>query len=953
MKNAQTLDTGHGAAPSTGAADIGERGNSLCCGEWRKVRAGVPSDSLSTAEATHAARRPPRLWLLWLLLAALGAGTLSATAFTMLSSNELVFVNVDHAPMGACSTLTYGLNGPIGPYYNIRGDWCGLGMSTASIPYFGGGGGVVIALSGSAGLQSLPFAASPGSIAVNASFFGDTNVHRTLTPCTDEWTIDNAGLAFTHYTPAWSMASLDTATLSDKKRFFLPATWLVLTVNNTNTTREDLYVGLPTAATRRSFANGAYQGFEVGEAALAVQSGRCDLLSGPSLTAALNGMTKGFAFHLSVPAGQTRTLVVVVAFYRSAAVDSRIAGSYYYTSLFGSVDSVIDSAFAGFADARMRCQQLASAMANAGLNVYRQFLACHALHSYMANTACLIDPSGGVHWRVTEGHYNYINTFDLTVDLAFYDSQMHPWALRNVLDTFSGALPGAGYSFDHPLYDAASGAVVSSHGFSFHHDMGNWPTSNAPGTDPTFDDYMGQEQLENWILSAGLYWSHSGDHAWLTNNLALLQTCLNSMLLRDDPNADARNGITKYLNRPEGTTFDDLDDSLRTPRFSGRMTVRNWACYLALQAMFGQIGDAPDAATCQSMAAAAAQTIVDRWNSYRGTLGYIPALLDGSDQSAIIPMVEGLAYPAQMGLTNAVDRTGPYASMLLALSNHLAAVLVPGRCLNATSGAWDMTSATDYINPHNTWQSKMYIAQYVAEQVLGLSGSNVNGTVDQIHATIQIQNAPFHEWSDQTDGTGADRFLGSCHYPRGITSALWWLNAANNPAYPVPTSAPEAPSGLSALAGDRQAVLFWNGAALARGYNLKRATVSGGPYTPAASGVTGASFTDPGLVNGITYYYVVTATNQIGEGLPSPEASATPYGPVPSTGTNITVLVNGGNLTVSWPSNYVGWILQTNTVDVGNNVLWGDLPGSQTDRQMTFPTINPTIPMEFFRLRHP
>ncbi len=307
-----------------------------------------------------------------------------------------------------------------------------------------------------------------------------------------------------------------------------------------------------------------------------------------------------------------------------------------------------------------------------------------------------------------------------------------------------------------------------------------------------------------------------------------------------------------------------------------------------------------------------------------------------------------------MGLTNALDRTaGPYASMLLALSNHLAAVLVPGRCLDATSGAWDMTSATDYGNPHNTWQSKMYIAQYVAEQVLGLSGNNVNGTVDQIHATIQFQNAAFQEWSDQLDATGADRFVGSTHYPRGVTSALWWLNATNNPGYPVPTSAPAAPSGLSALAGNRQVVLFWNGVALAAGYVLQRATVSGGPYSPVTNAITGASFTDTGLVNGLTYYYVVTATNQSGAGLPSPEAGATPRGPLPLMGTNITARVSGRSFTVSWPANYVGWILQTNAVDVGNSLDWGDVPGSETNYQTTFPTTNPTVPKVFFRLRHP
>lgn len=70
-------------------------------------------------------------------------------------------------------------------------------------------------------------------------------------------------------------------------------------------------------------------------------------------------------------------------------------------------------------------------------------------------------------------------------------------------------------------------------------------------------------------------------------------------------------------------------------------------------------------------------------------------------------------------------------------------------------------------------------------------------------------------------------------------------------------------------------------------------------------------------------------------------------------GTNITLLAVGANLTLSWPSNYVGWILQTNGVDLGNSASWGDVPGSQTNRQMTFPMINPALSREFFRLRHP
>ena len=216
----------------------------------------------------------------------------------------------------------------------------------------------------------------------------------------------------------------------------------------------------------------------------------------------------------------------------------------------------------------------------------------------------------------------------------------------------------------------------------------------------------------------------------------------------------------------EITTFDSLDASLVKPAFSGRLAVRNWACYLALDAMFSQVGDAADAATCQNMAAVAAQTIVDRWNTYRGTLGYIPALLDGSVTDATIPMIEGLAYPAAMGLTNAIDRTGgPYAPMLQALSNHVVAVLVPGRCLDATCGAWLVTSAS-----MNTWQSKVFICQYVAEAVLGITNNNVNGTVDQVHASMQIQDAPYHGFSDALNGSGVYQRADGVTYPRGVTS---------------------------------------------------------------------------------------------------------------------------------------------------------------------------------------
>src|SRR5262245_46492679 len=87
---------------------------------------------------------------------------------------------------------------------------------------------------------------------------------------------------------------------------------------------------------------------------------------------------------------------------------------------------------------------------------------------------------------------------------------------------------------------------------------------------------------------------------------------------------------------------------------------------------------------------------------------------------------------------------------------------------------------------------------------------------------------------------------------------------------------PGAPGALTATPGSGQISLAWTAASGATGYRVHRGTASGGPYTTIQSNLAGTSFTDTGLANGTTYYYVVTATNGVGEGPNSNEASATP-----------------------------------------------------------------------------
>ena len=87
---------------------------------------------------------------------------------------------------------------------------------------------------------------------------------------------------------------------------------------------------------------------------------------------------------------------------------------------------------------------------------------------------------------------------------------------------------------------------------------------------------------------------------------------------------------------------------------------------------------------------------------------------------------------------------------------------------------------------------------------------------------------------------------------------------------------PSAPTSLSAIGGDKQVKLNWPAATNASSYRVKRSTTSGGPYTLVASNIKTLQYIDTGLVNGTTYYYVVSAANVRGESAISPEASATP-----------------------------------------------------------------------------
>jgi fibronectin type 3 domain-containing protein len=109
-----------------------------------------------------------------------------------------------------------------------------------------------------------------------------------------------------------------------------------------------------------------------------------------------------------------------------------------------------------------------------------------------------------------------------------------------------------------------------------------------------------------------------------------------------------------------------------------------------------------------------------------------------------------------------------------------------------------------------------------------------------------------------------------------------------------------APGSPAITAGNTQAGLTWTAVSGATRHLVKRSTTSGGPYTTLVGSVTGTSFTDTGLANGTTYYYVVAGVNSLGEGLPTAQLTATPLATTPAAPGGVAANGWNGNVQVSW-----------------------------------------------------
>ena len=681
--------------------------------------------------------------------------------------------HAQHSPVGAHCSFTVGMFGAQGGMALEQGgpaeSGVFVGYKTASgkfykLPFFK-----------DVSNEAERFSQSDEEMRNTGTVFGEDDISRDYGWASDCFRAP--GIDFRIITPFFSIPDPATASADELKFACCPATFLELTVTNDSSEEWEGFFaqhsGTPwTPLSGRGNLKGAVTRERMGHACL---DDRVQEFIDFGVEQALerNHTNPNFllppvaGLSFVVRPGESRTVRIVLGCYISGQATFNYPAAYWYTQYFSMIDEVFDYAFRNtdryLAEAAARDEELASS----GLSADRQFLIAHATRSYYGSTEWLV-AEGRPLWIVNEGEYLMINTLDLTVDMMFFELKWHPWTVRNVLEQFNER-----YSYIDEVFAPEDPEKRYPGGISFSHDMGVANHFSPPGSscyecsglDRKCFSYMTCEQLTNWILCAGMYVAKTGDKAFLQRHRDTLSQCFESLLNRDHPEADGRNGLMGFeSSRTDGggeiTTYDSLDHSLGQARNNVYLGGKCWASYLTLESLFGILDEPEEAAEARAGAERCAATLE---NAFDEELGFIPAVLENGNRSAIIPAAEALIYPWQMDLKAALAEDGPYGGYIRMLKRHLQNIIKPGICLY-DNGGWKLSSSAD-----NSWMSKICLGQFVAHEILGLTYGG-EARADAAHVQWEVEGSKFYACSDQF---ASGRPIGSLYYPRIVTSILW------------------------------------------------------------------------------------------------------------------------------------------------------------------------------------
>jgi hypothetical protein len=605
--------------------------------------------------------------------------------------------------------------------------------------------------------------------------FLDDAISRKLGAATDVWTAGD--LTFSIFNQVLPVPDPACSGRAELRKACMPAILVELKIDNSGATRpRKAFFGFAGADRRRAMRPisalglvGIAQGARTGIATTApgAYSGigfQPESVLNPKHAENLPFTIGGSGLIVvSVPAGEVRSIRFAVGFYEGGVVTTGIDASYLYSTLFSGLEEVLSYALSNADEIIVRAKAIdARILARAGPTRARTI--GHAIKSYYGNTQLLVRSDGSPLWVVNEGEYRMMNTFDLTVDQIYWELAMNPWTVSNVLDHY-----GDRYSYSDDVCFPGCQEPYPG-GLAFTHDMGVANHFSPPGHSAYelagfkgVFSYMSCEELVNWVLCVCLYASHTRDTQWLRGRASTLASAIQSLVNRDNPDPAQRNGVmsldsSRCKEGAEITTYDSLDASLGQARNNVYLAVKTWAAYALVEEHFANIGDSLMADAARSQSRLCAATLCAAADKD----GFLPAVIGEGVDARIIPAIEGLVFPLVAGRPDLFSREGPFKQLRSVLESHFENCLTPGICL-FDDGGWKLSSTSN-----NSWLSKIYLCQFVAEAIFG---HDADMAADDVHwGWLMDEDNSYFAWSDQMV---AGKAHGSRYYPRGITSALW------------------------------------------------------------------------------------------------------------------------------------------------------------------------------------